>query len=302
MVRWRRPLGIIIGEAMGGLAPGGLVPVLTTGCMGISALIVGSIVDPVAGLVPFFGVLCIMISLFFANFWRDPDRPIPKDRGVVLSPADGHVMFIKRERAVGRRPSQSELDEDDIIRDSLTGDWYPQPSDNPLRFETEQLFEEVPQGEESELDVWRIAVFMSPLDVHVNRSPIEGELVITEHRKGKGLKRGPFLPAFKKESEFNERVRNVFENGEGERFEVSQISGALARTIVPWVIAPFSLRRGQRIGMIRLGSRVDVRVKADDYLPNVVSAEEKNASHPKGEFVQAGSSILFVPNHVEDDE
>lgn len=287
---------------MGGLAPGGLAPVLTTGTMGISALIVGTIVDPVAGFIPLFGVLCIMISLFFANFWRDPDRPIPKDEGVVLSPADGHVMFIKRERAVGRRPSSSELDSNDIIRDELTGDWFAKPLDSPLRFETEQRFEEVPQGEESDIDVWRIAVFMSPLDVHVNRSPIEGELIITEHRKGKGLKRGPFLPAFKKESEFNERVRNVFENNQGERIEVTQISGALARTIVPWVIAPFSLRRGQRIGMIRLGSRVDIRVKADAYLPNVVSAEEKNAQHPKGEFVQAGSSILFVPNLVEEAE
>ena len=53
---------------MGGLAPGGLGPVVITGSMGISALIVGSLVDPVAGLVPLFGICCIMISIFFANF------------------------------------------------------------------------------------------------------------------------------------------------------------------------------------------------------------------------------------------
>lgn len=293
---------ILIGEKMGGLAPGGLAPVVTTGCMGVSALVVGSIVDPVAGLVPLFGILCIMISLFFANFWRDPDRPIPKENGIILSPADGHVMFIKRERAIGRRPSTQEIESGDYVNDSLTGDWFEKPHEAPLQFETEQRYEEVPKGEESPTDVWRIAVFMSPLDVHVNRSPIDGELVITEHRKGKGLKRGPFLPAFKKESEFNERVRNVFESPEGERIEITQISGALARTIVPWVIAPYTLRRGQRIGMIRLGSRVDVRVVAEKYEPNVVSADDKNPKYPKGEFVQAGSSILFVSHRLEEDE
>ena len=59
--------------------------------------------------------------------------------------------------------------------------------------------------------------------------------------------------ALKKESEFNEHVRTVFLNDEGHRIEVTQISGALARTIVPWQGIGDQLRRGQRFGMIRLG-------------------------------------------------
>ena len=114
-----------------------------------------------------------------------------------------------------------------------------------------------------------------------------------EHRTGHGRKRGPFLPAMKKESEHNERVRTVFLSGDDLRIEVCQISGALARTIVPWVSIGDELRRGQRYGMIRLGSRVDIRVPANLFEPVVESAESGNPELPKGQFVQAGSSILF---------
>ena len=280
---------------MAGLAHGGHAPVIIPILMGGSALIIGAVIDPLYGLIPFFGIFCFMLSAFFANFWRDPDRPIPRDEGVLVSPADGHVMFVRRERATGRRPSQSELESDTCESDPLTGDWYPQPLPNPLYFETEQRFEAVSNGEESDDDVYRIAIFMSPLDVHVNRAPLAGTLHRMEHRTGKGLRRGPFIAAYKKESQYNERVRSVFKN-ENELFvEVTQISGALARTIVPWLDVDSEVRRGQRYGMIRLGSRVDLRVPASLFTPNVCSAEEKNPAYPKGEFVQAGSSILFTP-------
>ena len=172
-------------------------------------------------------------------------------------------MFVRREKAVGRRPSNSEKNQ--IERDELTGDWYPEPCEEPLSFQTEQRFVGVDEGEESDNDVWRIAIFMSPLDVHVNRSPIASEIIRMEHRTGKGLRRGPFLPAFKKESEFNERVRSLFKSSEGLIVEVTQISGALARTIIPWVTEGVQLRRGERFGMIRLGSRVDIRAPARDF-------------------------------------
>lgn len=280
---------------MAGLAHGGHAPVIIPILMGGSALIIGAVIDPLYGLIPFFGIFCFMLSAFFANFWRDPDRPIPRDEGVLVSPADGHVMFVRRERATGRRPSLSELDSDTCESDPLTGDWYPHPLPNPLHFETEQRFEAVSNGEESDDDVYRVAIFMSPLDVHVNRAPLAGTLHRMEHRAGKGLRRGPFIAAYKKESQYNERVRSVFKN-ENELFvEVTQISGALARTIVPWLDVDSEVRRGQRYGMIRLGSRVDVRVPAALFTPNVCSAEEKNPAYPKGEFVQAGSSILFTP-------
>ena len=123
----------------------------------------------------FIGLFCPILA--------DPDRPIPKDPGIIVSPADGHVMFVRREKAVGRRPSNSEKNQ--IERDELTGDWYPEPCEEPLSFQTEQRFVGVDEGEESDNDVWRIAIFMSPLDVHVNRSPIASEIIRMEHRTGK---------------------------------------------------------------------------------------------------------------------
>jgi phosphatidylserine decarboxylase precursor-related protein len=278
---------------MSGLARGGHAPVIITFMMGTSAIIIGIMIDSLNGLVHLFGILCWMLSAFFANFWRDPDRVIPNDSDILVSPADGHVMFVRRERATGRRPSSEELNEAKIEEDPLTGTWLPKALDNPLQFTTEQRFQTVEKGQESDTDVWRIAIFMSPLDVHVNRSPCEAIIERMEHRIGKGRKRGPFLPAMKKESENNERVRTVFLMEDETRIEVCQISGALARTIVPWLSIDAKVRRGQRYGMIRLGSRVDLRVPANKFKPVVVSAESKDAKYPKGQFVQAGSSVLF---------
>ena len=273
------------------LARGGFLPVITPTIMGVGFILVSWLVDPLFGIGPALGVLMLMLAAFFANFWRDPDRPIPRDVGVIVSPADGHVMFVKRERATGRRPSKEEMD--DAEEDAHTGTWHPEPCNDPLSFETEQRWEAVPSGEESASDVWRIAVFMSPLDVHVNRSPVAGKITRMEHRTGKGKRRGPFLPAFRKESEYNERVRTLFKRDDGLIVEVNQISGALARTIIPWKSEGDELRRGERFGMIRLGSRVDVRVPAKDFTPCVISAEDSDKQYPKGEFVKAGSTILY---------
>jgi len=278
---------------MGLLARGGHAPVLIPAVVGFSFITIGSLVDPLMGLAPGCGIFLLMISAFFANFWRDPDRPIPRDEGVIVSSADGHVMFARREKATGRRPSATETE--DIQSDEHTGDWHPESCEEPLSFSTEQRFEAVEKGDESESDVWRVAVFMSPLDVHVNRAPIAGTLTQMEHRVGKGRKRGPFLAAYRKESEYNERVRSLFVDDAGLVVEVTQISGALARTIIPWVSEGTELRRGQRYGMIRLGSRVDIRVPAAQFSVEVVSAEDGNSTYPKGEFVKDGTSILFKP-------
>ena len=277
---------------MGGLARGGHAPVLITFMMGSSAIIIGVMIDSLNGLMHLFGVLCWMMSAFFVNFWRDPDRRIPSDEGILVSPADGHVMFVRRERATGRRPSQDESTSELLEVDELTGPWYPEALPDPLSFATEQRFEPVTDGTKDPNDVFRIAIFMSPLDVHVNRSPCAAIVERMEHRTGQGRRRGPFLSATKKESEHNERVRTVLLSEENLRVEICQISGALARTIIPWTSIGENLRRGQRYGMIRLGSRVDVRVPAQVFEPVVESAESGNPQLPKGQFVQAGSSIL----------
>ncbi len=279
---------------MAGLAPGGHGPVLMMSMMGVSALIIGTIIDPVAGLIPMFGILCLMAAAFMVNFWRDPDRPIPRTPGILVSPADGNAMFLRRERAIGRRPTQSEVQEGQTEQDALSGDWYPQPLEMPLSFATEQRFEAVGPGEEGPDDVWRLAIFMSPLDVHVNRAPEAGILERIEHRTGKGMLRGPFRAAFKKESQYNERVRSVYLLENGIRIEMTQISGALARTVLPYVGRDVTVRRGQRIGMIRLGSRVDVRVPANRYSSTIITAESGNLDHPKGMHLQAGRSVVFT--------
>lgn len=266
---------------------------MTFAISGVLILAGGSLgLDPLHGLLPLLGVLCLMTAVFFANFWRDPDRPIPKDSGVLVSPADGRVMFVRRERANGRRPSKIEREKGPIEQDTFTGDWYPEPCNDPLSFETEQRFVAVDK-EPQDTDVWRIAIFMSPLDVHVNRAPFASTIIGMEHRTGKGRQRGPFALAFRKESEYNERVRTIFESGDGKRIEVMQISGALARTIIPWKGIGDTLRRGERYGMIRLGSRVDVRVPAAHYEPQVTSADDQDPQYPKGQFIKAGSDIIF---------
>lgn len=109
------------------------------------------------------------------------------------------------------------------------------------------------------IDEWedgrtRVATFMNPFNVHVNRAPLAGRVLSVEHVPG------GFVPAFNKESERNERVVWRFETEIGE-LEVVQIAGTLARRIVPYLDAGAKVQKGDRIGIIRLGSRVDV------YLP-----------------------------------
>ncbi|WP_419999150.1 phosphatidylserine decarboxylase [Streptomyces boninensis] len=103
----------------------------------------------------------------------------------------------------------------------------------------------------------RVAIFMSPLNVHVNRAPLSGTVASVEHIPG------GYVPAFNKESENNERVVWHFDTEIGD-VEIIQIAGAVARRIVPYVDAGTKVEQGERIGLIRFGSRVDV------YLPEGV--------------------------------
>ena len=147
---------------MGGFARGGIAPAVTWLLMGISIEAIALIVDDLDGLAHVFGMLCFMLTAIIANFYRDPDRPIPKEDGIVVSPADGHIMFVVRERATGRRPAKSESS----IHDELTGDWHETPCDQPLNFSNEQRWEAVPEGEESASDALRSGLLTSlALDV-----------------------------------------------------------------------------------------------------------------------------------------
>ncbi|MFD0664305.1 phosphatidylserine decarboxylase [Thermocatellispora tengchongensis] len=113
------------------------------------------------------------------------------------------------------------------------------------------------------IDPWpdgrtRVAIFMNPLNVHVNRAPLAGTVTSVQHVAG------GFLPAFNKDSDQNERVVWHFDTALGD-LELVQIAGAVARRIVPYLRAGAKVARAERIGLIRLGSRVDV------YLPEGIT-------------------------------
>ncbi|MGI8844785.1 MAG: phosphatidylserine decarboxylase [Thermoleophilaceae bacterium] len=120
----------------------------------------------------------------------------------------------------------------------------------------------------------RVATYMSLRDVHVNRSPVDGEVLSMEHREG------GYRPAFTKESERNERLVWKIASPEGP-IEMVQIAGTLARRIVPYFGVGQNVVRGDRVGLIRFGSRVDV------YLPPGMAA----AVRP-GQRMRAGSTRL----------
>jgi phosphatidylserine decarboxylase len=104
--------------------------------------------------------------------------------------------------------------------------------------------------------VVRVSIFMSVFDVHINRTPIPGTVTRVVYIAGK------FLNAdLDKASEDNERQHILVEGHDGLKIGFTQIAGLVARRIVPWVKPGDTVAAGQRVGLIRFGSRVDV------YLP-----------------------------------
>jgi phosphatidylserine decarboxylase len=159
------------------------------------------------------GWAALVLTLWCAYFFRDPERATPVRDGLVISPADGRISAIAEvtpppELDLGDRPRQ------------------------------------------------RISVFMNVFDVHVNRSPVDGRIVRIAYVPGK------FVNAdLDKASEDNERQAFTIETNAGRRIGIVQIAGLLARRIVRFVEQGSEVEAGQRIGLIRFGSRVDI------YLP-----------------------------------
>ncbi len=98
----------------------------------------------------------------------------------------------------------------------------------------------------------RISIFMSPLDVHVNRAPCEGRIVRVLHVSGS------FAPAFKNDIEKENERNNILVEHENEKILVVQIAGFLARRIIPYVKESDFVKQGEPIGIIAFGSRVDI--------------------------------------------
>ncbi len=158
------------------------------------------------------------ITLWVAAFFRDPVRTTPKGEGLIIAPADGLVTMI-----VDVDPPRELQGEDALGTDPVT----------------------------------RVSIFMSVFDVHINRTPIAGEVKRVVYISGK------FLNAdLDKASEENERQHILVEGRDGTRIGFTQIAGLVARRIVPWVKPGDFVGTGQRVGLIRFGSRVDVYLPA----------------------------------------
>lgn len=168
--------------------------------------------------IDFLALLALVVTLWCAYFFRDPERVTPLRPGLVISPADGRISAIE---SVVPPP------ELDLPRENFT----------------------------------RISVFMNVFDVHVNRSPVDARIAHIAYVPGK------FLSAdLDKASEDNERQALTLELDDGRRLGVVQIAGLVARRIVKFVNDGDMLKAGERFGLIRFGSRVDV------YLPAGVSS------------------------------
>ena len=124
----------------------------------------------------------------------------------------------------------------------------------------------------------KISIFMSPLNVHVNRAPVDGEVVGVHYNAGKY-----FAAYADKASLDNEQNAIVMRSDEGRGIVFVQIAGFLARRIVCRVGSGMRCRRGERVGMIKLGSRVDV------FVPGSFDLSVK-----LGDRVRAGETVLGV--------
>jgi phosphatidylserine decarboxylase len=181
-------------------------------------------------------ILIVAAILLFLtlNFFRDPERKTPDKDGIIVAPADGKVIVIRKN-----------------ISNSFVGE-----------------------------NCNQISIFMSPLNVHVNRIPISGKVEHLIYYEGK------FIAAFEdKASENNERMETGIISNNG-KVLFTQIAGFLARRIVNDLKVGDSVIIGNRFGMIKFGSRVDIFVP-DNYTP-VVQMNDN---------VYAGETILFKLNN-----
>jgi phosphatidylserine decarboxylase len=124
----------------------------------------------------------------------------------------------------------------------------------------------------------RVSIFMSPLDVHVNRVPVSGEVVAVRHTPGR------FVAAYdERASRENERNEVVLRDSRGRPLVFVQIAGMLARRIICRLTPGQRVEQGSRYGLIMFGSRVDV------YVPPTAEVRVRI-----GDRVEAGSSVLGV--------
>jgi len=178
----------------------------------------------------FILVAAAAILFLTLNFFRDPERKTPQRDDIIVTPADGKIIVIRKN-----------------ISNSFVGE-----------------------------NCNQISVFMSPLNVHVNRIPISGTVEHLKYYEGK------FIAAFEdKASENNERMETGINTPNG-KVLFTQIAGFLARRIINELQVGDSVFIGNRFGMIKFGSRVDI------FVPG-----EWNPVVNLNENVYAGETVLF---------
>ena len=177
--------------------------------------------------------IALLILIFTLQFFRDPERVIPKKNNIIVSPADGKVLIIKN------------------------------------------VFEERFLKE----DAIQISIFMSPINVHVNRIPIDGTVDYLNYVEGE------FLTAYNdKADERNERSEIGITSKFG-KVLFTQVAGMVARRIIYELNLVDKVKMGERFGMIKFGSRVDVMI------PKNWKIKVK-----EGDITTAGETILFEMN------
>lgn len=203
-------------------------PILKEGYSFIFVSLVLAVLLWIAGYV-YLAVVPGVLAVYFAYFFRNPQRIIPSDRSVVVSPADGTVMEVVP------------VEHDDFVKEPCN----------------------------------KVVIFLSVFNVHINRSPIEGEIKCQKYVCGR------FKPAYKDAVGFeNERHMIGIEN-DHLRVTVTQIAGILARRIVSWVTLDDVLEKGERYGLIRFGSCTEI-----------VMPKNVEVTVQKGDKVIGGETII----------
>ena len=204
----------------------------------IAALLAGLAHLPHLGWLGWLALPAFLLAYGVFLFFRDPERYPPEDEKAILSPADGRICLVQE-------------------------------------CELPDAFGEMEEYKGKRF--WRVSVFMSVLNVHVNRLPTAGEIVKKEY-----VAAGKFLNAsLDKASKENERCNYLVRAENGQVYGVTQIAGLVARRIVPQVEEGARLARAERFGLIRFGSRLDV------YLPEGVRPEVR-----LGQTMVAGETVL----------
>jgi phosphatidylserine decarboxylase len=201
--------------------------------------------------------LVVAFAVLAWRFYRDPERQPPARNDVVVSPADGEVIYI-------RTSEKGEL---------------PVATKHGRNYELQELTK-TPLRER---DAVVVGIAMSFLDVHINRSPIAGRVTLRRHFPGRFGSLGRPEMVFE-----NERATTVIERSDIE-IAVVQIASRLVRQIAAYVSPGDDVALGQRIGVIRLGSQVDVVLPKLPGLEVVVEA---------GARVRAGETVLATLPHA----